>query len=245
MVDARGLASKVGSQARQAARSLPRVATTAKRAVGLLPEQVRSELRVSVLRLSSVRTPKDLLQVLEAEVGRLSQVVVPVLAAYPLPVRTRRSAAFVAGTGAVLAAGFAEIDELAIVVSDGVAAPTAGAAASGLLAAFVVEVWAAVSVRVHQIQADGREVDESTLALEVTAAILGTDVVFVRQLAGRAATALGKRLTRRWAGALVPGAGVAIEGWAATRTIDAVTALPLDAHPVMGLAPGPAATAGA
>jgi hypothetical protein len=172
-----------------------------------------------------------MLKVLEAEVGRLAEVVVPVLAEHPLPVRTRRSASLLAGGSAALAAAFAELDELAIVVTDGIAAPTAAAAASGLLGAFVIEVWATVSVRVHQIRSAGREVDPSALADEVTAAVLGTDVLFVRQLAGRATLALGKRLTQRWAGALVPGAGIAIDGWAATRTIRAITALPLEMHP--------------
>jgi hypothetical protein len=197
-----------------------------------LPEPVRAELRTSAHRLASVRTPKDMLKVLEAEVGRLSQVVVPVLAEHPLPVRTRRSASTLAGVSAGLAAAFAELDELAIVLTDGIAAPTAAGAATGLLAAFVVEVWASVSLRVHQVQADGREVDVEVLADEVTAAILGTDVVFVRQLAGRAAAALGKRIARRWASVLIPGAGVAIEGWAAARTIRAIAALPLDSHPL-------------
>jgi len=212
-------------------RSASKLGDQARRAADALPDQVRAELRQSALRLSAVRTPKDVVKVVEAEVGRLSQVVVPVLAAHPLPVTTRRSASMLAGSSAALAAAFAELDELAIVVTDGVAAPTATAAASGLVIAFVVEVWATVSLRVHQIRAAGREVDEPTLALEVTAAILGTDVLFVRQLAGRAASALGKRMTKRWAAALVPGAGIAVDGWAATRSVRAVIALPLDGHP--------------
>ena len=208
------------------------VADRGRRLVDSMPEDARRELRTSIRRLAAVRTPKEALQALETEAGRLSHAVVPVLAEHPLPVRDRASARMVVGTTAGLAAAFAELDELAIVLTDGVAAPSAVSAGAALLAAFVTEIWVAVSVRVHQLEGNGREVDPAVLADEVVAAVLGTDLVFVRQLAGRAAGALGKRVTRRWATGLIPFAGVVVDAWAASRTVRAISRLPLEDHPV-------------
>jgi hypothetical protein len=208
-----------------------------RRMVDAMPDDARQELRTSIRRLAAVRSPKEALQALETEAGRLSRAVVPVLAEHPLPVRDRVSARMVVGTTAGLAAAFAELDQLAIVLTDGVAAPTAVSAGAALLAAFVTEIWVAVSVRAHQITSAGREVDSAVLADEVVAALLGTDLVFVRQLAGRAATTLGKRMTKRWAAGLIPFAGVVVDAWAASRTVRAISRLPLDAHPASFAAP--------
>ena len=196
-----------------------------------MPEDARRELRTSVRRLSSVRSTKEALQVLETEAARLAHAVVPTLAEHPLPVRDRTSGRAVAATAAGLAAGFAELDEIAIVVTEGVAAPSAVGAFAGYLGAFVIELWVAVSVRVHEVQQNGRTVDTTVLADEVLAALLGTDLVSARHLAGRTARALGRRMTKRWAMGLVPVAGVAVDAWAASRTVQAIARLPLDAHP--------------
>jgi hypothetical protein len=196
-----------------------------------MPDEARRELRESVRRLSSVRSTKEALQVVETEAARLAHAVVPVLAEHPLPLRDRTSGKAVAATAAGLAAGFAEIDEIAIIVTDGVAAPSAVGAFAGYLGAFVIELWVAVSLRVHQLQLDGREVDTTVLAEEVLAALLGTDLVSVRHLAGRVARAVGRRMTKRWAMGLVPIAGVAVDAWAASRTVQAIARLTLDAHP--------------
>jgi hypothetical protein len=196
-----------------------------------MPEDARRELRESVRRLSSVRSTKEALQVVETEAARLTHAVVPVLADHPLPLRDRTSGKAVAATVAGLAAGFAEIDEIAIIVTEGVAAPSAVGAFAGYLGAFVAELWVAVSVRVHQLHADDREVDPALLAEEVLAALLGTDLMSVRHLAGRVARAVGRRMTKRWAMGLVPVAGVAVDAWAASRTVQAISRLPLDAHP--------------
>jgi hypothetical protein len=218
-------------EARRAINALPGVARQARQIVDTLPESVKDEVRQSTRRLAGVRTPKDLLQALEAEVGHLSQVVVPVLAAHPLPIRSRAQAMAAAGGAAGLAAAFAEIDGIAILVTDGVLAPSAVAAGGALLAAFVNEVWVATSWRVHQIERSGRRPDPALLADELTAAVLGVNVVVARQLAGRTARAIGRRITRRWAAALVPVAGVVVDAWASTRTVKAIAALPVDGHP--------------
>jgi hypothetical protein len=92
-------------------------------------------------------------------------------------------------------------------------------------------VWIAVSLRVHRIEAAGRDVDMSVLASEVNSAILDLDMTAVKELSGRVATAVGKRVARRWAGALAPGVGIVIDGVAARRTVAAISKLPLDDHP--------------
>jgi len=214
--------------ARDAALSL---AGRGRRLVESMPDDARRELRDSIRRLSAARTPKEALRALETEAGRLSHAVVPVLVEHPLPVHDWTSARMVVATTAGLAAAFAELDGLAIVLTRGVAAPSAVSASAALLAALVTEIWVAVSMRAHQIKAAGRDVDRAVLADEVVAALLRTDLVFARRLAGRAAHALGRRMTRRWAAALVPFAGIVVDGWAASRTVRAISRLPLDPHP--------------
>lgn len=207
------------------------VGDRARQLVDTMPDDARRELRESVRRLSSVRSTKEALQVLETEAARLARAVVPVLAEHPLPVRDRISGKAVAATAAGLAAGFAEIDEIAIIVTDGVAAPSAVGAFAGYLGAFVAELWVAVSLRVHQLHGQGRDVDTAVLADEVIAALLGTDLVSVRHLTGRVARAVGRRVTKRWAMGLVPIAGVAVDAWAASRTVQVISRFPPDAHP--------------
>ncbi|MEY2421949.1 MAG: hypothetical protein QOI95_2016 [Acidimicrobiaceae bacterium] len=199
--------------------------------VGRMPPEVLDELKTSARRLTSVRKPRDLLSVLETEVGRLSRVVVPTLARHPLPVRGRRSAELLAATAAGAAAAFVELDELAVLFTEGVAAPTVPAAGASLLGAFVIEVWISVSLRVHQIEAAGRDVDMDLLASEVNSAILDMDMTGVKQLSTRVAAAVGKRVARRWVGALAPGVGIFIDGVAARRTVTAISRMPVEAHP--------------
>jgi hypothetical protein len=200
-----------------------------------MPPGVLDELKTSARRLASVRSPRALLTVLEGEVGRLSGVVVPLLARHPLPIRGRRVAELSAASAAAAAAVIVELDELAVLFTEGVAAPTVPAAGASLLVAFVVEVWIAVSLRVHEIESAGREVDMELLSTEVSSSVLGIDMTEARDLSGRIATAVGKRVARRWTGALAPGIGVVIDGVAARKTIAAIAVLPVDAHPRLGL----------
>jgi hypothetical protein len=200
-----------------------------------MPPGVLDELKTSARQLASVRSPRALLTVLEGEVGRLSGVVVPLLARHPLPIRGRRVAELSAASAAAVAAVIVELDELAVLFTEGVAAPTVPAAGASLLVAFVVEVWIAVSLRVHEIESAGREVDMELLSTEVSSSVLGIDMTEARDLSGRIATAVGKRVARRWTGALAPGVGVVIDGVAARKTIAAIAALPVDAHPRLDL----------
>jgi hypothetical protein len=199
-----------------------------------LPPGVADELRASARRVGKVRRPRDALRVLETEAGRLSQVIVPLLARHPLPVTTRRAAMTTAAMTAAGAAAIVEIDELAVIFTSGVAAPSLPTVWLALLAAFVVEIWAAVSLRVHQLEAAGRRPDDALLAEEITSALLGIDAAEVGALAGRVAASVGKRVARRWGGALIPGVGMAIDGVAAGRTVGAMHNLPVDGHPKIG-----------
>jgi hypothetical protein len=197
-----------------------------------LPPGIIDELKVSAKQLASVRGPRQLVTLLESEVGRLSGVIVPLLARYPLPVRHPRIAAASAAAAAAGAAAIVSLDELAVLFTDGAAAPTVPGAGVALLVAFVLEVWIAASLRVHQVERAGRQVDMDVLSSEVSSAVLGVDMVAVRALAGRVTGAVGKRLSRRWAGALVPGVGLVVDGTAAGKTVRAITDLPVDAHPL-------------
>lgn len=169
---------------------------------------------------------------LEAEVGRLARAAVPVLAEHPLPIRRRRLGEALAAATGGLAAGVVELDELAVVVTDGVAAPTVPGAGVAFLVAFVLELWIAVSVRVHQIEAAGRTVDRDSLVSEVNTAVLDVDARDGQKLAGGIAKAIGKRLARRWIAGLAPGVGIVVDGEAARRTVGRIWQLPLASHPL-------------
>lgn len=204
----------------------------ARRAMPTIPEGVRDEVNASIRRFASIRNPKDLVTVIEEETGRLSEVVVPILAQHPLPIHGQRRAEVAAALAAATGAAVAEIDELAVLFTDGVAAPTIPFAGGGLLVAFVLEVWIAVSARVHAIETAGREVDPHVLSSEVAAALLGIDMNAVKQLSKRAAKAVGRRMAKRWALGLAPVAGIVIDGAAARRTVAAMGRLPMDDHPL-------------
>jgi hypothetical protein len=197
-----------------------------------MPPGVVDELKVSIRRLVGVRGPRDLLSVMEAEVGRLSGVVVPLLARHPLPVRGRARAELLAVTAAATAAALVQLDELAVLFTEGAATPSVAAAGAALLVGFVVELWIAVSLRVHQVEAAGREVDMDVLATEVRSAVLDVDVTKVKELSGRVAAAIGKRVARRWRNVLAPGVGIVIDGVAARRTVGAISTMAVEAHPL-------------
>jgi hypothetical protein len=216
--------------------SLQPLAALPAKTLDALPVEVRAELVASTKRLASVRKPADLRHVAEAEIGRLSRTIVPLLAAHPLPVQTTKAAKLAAGSSAAAAASFAAVNEFAVFATAGVAAPSLTAAFTALLAAFVVEVWAATSLRVHQVAAAGRTLDHALLADEVTAAVLGTNVLTVRQLAGLATAKLAKRVGKRIGASLIPLAGVAVDSWGATRTVRAISRMDVADHPAAALA---------
>ena len=99
-----------------------------------LPPAVKDELNASIRRFGSIRSPKDLLNAVEEETGRLAGITVPLLAAHPLPLKRQRHSETVAALTAAAAATVAELDELALIATGGTAAPTVPAAGSGLLA---------------------------------------------------------------------------------------------------------------
>jgi hypothetical protein len=70
------------------------------------------------------------------------------------------------------------------------------------------------------------------LATEVRSAVLDVDVTQVKELSGRVAGAIGKRVARRWRNVLAPGVGIVIDGVAARRTVGAISAMAVEAHPL-------------
>lgn len=204
----------------------------ARRALPAIPAGVRDEINVSIRRFAAVRTPKDLITAIEEETGRLSEVAVPILAQHPLPIRSNRQAQGIATLTGATGALIAEIDELALIFTDGAAAPTVPFTGGALLVAFVLEIWIAVSTRVNAIEAAGRVVDGEVLSREIAASLLGIDMNAVKQLSKGVARRIGKRMASRWAKGLAPVAGIVIDGTAARRTVAAIGRIPLEDHPL-------------
>jgi len=203
------------------------------RLVARLPSEVRHEISETVRRLAvAVRNPAGLVEAVPAELERLLAATVPVLARNPLPVTDPLRARFLTAGAAGAAAALQQLGELTLVeslgVSTGVVTP---AVMAGLVTAWVVEVWLAVSVRVAALERGGREVDEGVLGREIVAAAIGADVSTQRRVATALVRRGATRMGRRWAFGLIPVVGVAYDGWDAQRTIARVAALPVSDHP--------------
>jgi hypothetical protein len=103
---------------------------------------------------------------------------------------------------------------------------------AGLLVAWATELWVALSVRVHQLEGAGREIDHDVLAGEIAAAMIGSpDQVITKRAAKRAARTLTHRLATRWAVGLTPGVGIAYDAFDAQRTVRSIARLPVHSHP--------------
>lgn len=200
-----------------------------------LPSEVVDAVKASAGRLARVRSPKEALEALPAELEHLVASTVPVLAEHPLPVRSAGQARLWASASAGAAALLEQAGELTFLESFGLGgvavAPTVVA---GTLLSWVGELWLAVTVRVRQLESDGRSVDHGVLAADMVAAVLGGQPGQGR--GGRRTTrAVGRRVAsrvgRRWAYGLVPVLGIFYDGWDAQRTIDRVLELPTQTHP--------------
>lgn len=186
-------------------------------------------MRASLVRLASVRTPGQAMQVFSDEVEHLLQVLMPVFVRNPL-VRTPAAGRHLAALGASAAAAVEQAEELLAAASFGttVAPGTPTILAVGV-AATMVEAYAAASVRVHQLRANDREVDAEAVARDVHAALFDArrpahrGPAVAAGLARRGTT----RLARRWTAGLVPVIGIAYAGYDARRTVDRVLELPL------------------
>ena len=191
----------------------------------------------SARRLSRIRSPREAMDALPAELEHLVAATVPVLAEHPLPVTSARQARVWAAAAAGAAALLQQAGEVSLVESLGLAgtalAPTV---VGGMLLAWVAELWLSVTVRVRRLDEAGRAVDHAVLATDMIEAVLGGPSRTDQPTHQRAARTLGRqaatRMGRRWAAGLVPVIGIAYDGWDAQRTIDRVLALPVETHPL-------------
>ncbi len=192
-----------------------------------VPPDARRELRGSLWRLRKVRTPHQAAAAFEAEIGVLLQVVTPMLAERPLPVRRTGSARVVVAGGAALAATGEQLEAVVALFSDGAAVPaTLPIALVAIFLSLALELYVATSLRVHDLRAAGAPVDPQAVAAEVGWAMAGASGRPGRAALGRKlATRLTARMLNRWGRGLVPLAGAVYSGWDAQRTIAAISEL--------------------
>jgi hypothetical protein len=233
------------SAAGAARRASRRVAATAGSAAGAvagvpdrLPAGVRDQVAQSAKRLAKIRSPKGAKQALIEEAERLFITATPLLAAAPLPVHgwTARLAAGTAGGAAAVAE---QAEELAAVLSWGGALPSAPVVAAAVITGWVLELWVAVSARVNQLRAAGREIDATLLSRELAGAYLGDAAAGKGDGFARMARAVAVKAAEQWAIGLVPGVGVAVDAFSSQRTVARILRLPVSTHPSIPPAIGP------
>jgi hypothetical protein len=195
-----------------------------------LPPGVREQIGQSAKRLTKVRSLKGAKKTLIEEAERLFVAVTPLLAAAPLPVtgwRARLAAGGAGGAGAAVE----QAEEIAAVVSWGGALPGAPVVAVAVVTSWVLELWIAMSARVNQLKAAGRQVDTELLGRELAGAYLGQPDA--ARFAGKArlVRAVAVRAAERWAAGLVPGVGIAFDTFSSQRTVARILREPVTAHP--------------
>jgi hypothetical protein len=195
-----------------------------------LPPGVREQIGISAKRLAKVRSVKGAKKTILEEAERLFVAVTPLLAAAPLPV-SGWQARLAAGTTGCAAAVVEQAEEVAAVVSWGGALPSAPLVTGAVLTAWVLELWLAVSARVNQLKAAGRQVDPETLGRELAGAYLGDPDAVRRDGRSKVIRSVALKAAERWAVGLVPGAGIAFDTYASQRTVARILAEPVVAHP--------------
>ncbi|MDQ1413864.1 MAG: hypothetical protein QOE07_2452 [Acidimicrobiaceae bacterium] len=196
-----------------------------------LPPGVQDQIKQSVKRLTKVRSLKSAKRVLVEEAERLFLGVTPLLAAAPLPLTGWR-ARMAAGTTGGAAALVEQAEEIAAVVSWGGALPGAPLVAGAVISGWVLELWIAVSARVNQLKAAGRQVDADLLGRELAGAYLGDPDAVRRLGTARVVRAVARKAAERWAAGLVPGVGIAFDTFTSQRTVARILREPLSAHPL-------------
>jgi len=230
---AAGLPTEVSRQLRGLAGNVDAARARLGEIAAGLPPEAKKELTRSARRLAlAARSPKKFVAALSAELERLIDVLVPLAGRTPLPLKSPTQARTLVAVAAGAAAAIAEGEELVAVFTAGAAAPGAPAVAAALLTAWAVELWGTTSVRINQIRAGGREVDEDLLRHEVTGALVGSDegTSPARRMGERVAQRAARRLARRWAAGLAPGVGILYDAYDAQRSVRDVTRLPIDGH---------------
>lgn len=200
-----------------------------------LPVDVREQIGISAKRLTKVRSLKGAKRTLLEEAERLFLTVTPLLAAAPLPVTGWRARLAAGGAGCA-AAVVEQAEELATLVSWGGALPSAPVATGAVVTGWILELWLAVSARVNQVKAAGRQVDPDTLSRELAGAYLGDADAVGRDGMGKVVRMVAKKAAERWAAGLVPGAGIVFDTYASQRTVARILAEPVTAHPPVGAA---------
>jgi hypothetical protein len=209
-----------------------RVTTVSRQAARQLAEEAGPELRTSLVRLRTVRTPQGAVAALEDEIEHLMVVVAPLLVAHPLPVRNAVSArVLVGGTAAAVAVG-EELNEVAALFSAGTTiTPSVPVLVTAAFLSVAVEVAVATSLRVHDLRATGIAPHPDAVGRDVVFAMAGSKgaarAVITRQLVKRIAA----RVLSRWGTGLVPVVGAAYSAWDAQQTIAAIRRLPAPFHP--------------
>lgn len=212
--------------AKAGARVARRAASSAADLSNKLPSGVREQIRQSAKEFTKVRSLKGAKSTLIAETERLFLVVTPMLAAVPLPL-TGAQARIAAGCAAGAGAAVEQAQELADLVSWGGALPTAPVAFGAMFTAWVVHLWIALSARVNQLKAAGREVDGDLLGQELARAYLGDKADRHTNVIRGVAT----KAVEGWLMGLVPGAGIAYDAYTAQRTVVRILREPVTAHP--------------
>jgi hypothetical protein len=227
---ARTVHERYGRARRRLVESGTRLARKVTQLPANLPPGVREQIGQSAQRLSKVRSLKGAKKALVEEAERMFVAVTPLLAAAPLPVtgwRARLAAGGAGGAGAAVE----QAEEIAAVVSWGGALPGAPLVAGAVVTAWVLELWIALSARVNQLKAAGRQVDMDLLGRELAEAYLGQRAVVGRDGKTRLVRAVAVRAAERWAAGLVPGVGIAFDSFSAQRTVARILGQPVTAHP--------------
>ena len=211
-----------------------RAARTAARKVSALPSNlppgVGEQIGQSAKRLTKVRSLKGAKSTLIEEAERLFLATTPLLAAAPLPLtgwRARVAAGGVSGAGAAVE----EADELATLVSWGGALPSAPVVAGALFTAWLLHLWIAISARVNQLRAAGRDVDPQLLGRELAGAYLGDPDAAHRDGMAKVVRGVAVRAVEGWLAGLIPGVGIAFDAYTAQRTVARILREPVTAHP--------------
>jgi hypothetical protein len=240
---AAGIAKDSWTRTREGA---SRARTVTSDTVRIVSENAKPEVAQSVEQLSKVRSPGEAVSVLDEEISRILKMVVPAFVANPVPIRDARVARAVVLLVAASAAGAEEIEELSLLFSSGISAPGLVTVLAFVLLALLVEVGVATSLRVNSMRDAGLEPDPDVVARDVQSAMLGSGPPGRRWMVTAALrNPASRKVLSRWAGGLVPVAGVVYSAWDAQGTIAAIAAMPItETGPAPALPPGTAPAVG-
>ena len=191
-----------------------------------IPPDAAAELREAAMRLRKARSPREAVEALDREIEHFFHGMAPRLVERPLPVTSLRraytSVTVVAGASALVE----EIEAISLLIPgvDLTAVPTLPLVVISSFTALALEAYIAASLRVHRLQAAGRDVDPNTVIGDTLQAMTGrAGTTFTKS----AAQALSRRTLRRWSRAVVPFVGMGYASWDARKTITAIAQMPV------------------